>query len=105
MSSEEQESVQDIWNQHTDRLQFVPFEYKPTKREYFAAKAMQGLLSDVDVQRWLQNDPRFMGDNFSEVVAINSCEFADSLIRELNKGNQPISITLTEADHFNPNKE
>lgn len=55
------------------------------KREYFAAKMMQALLSDVEVGRWLQTDPRYNNTNFKEVVAINAVEFADALINELNK--------------------
>lgn len=56
-----------------------------TIRQHFAAMAMQALLSDVEVQRWIQEDPRYDGDNFKNVVAVNSVEFADALIAELNK--------------------
>ena len=51
-----------------------------TKREYFAGLAMQGLLSDVHVQLWMKQDPRFKGDNFAQVAAVNAYEFADALI-------------------------
>lgn len=56
-----------------------------TKREYIAAQPMQGILSDVHVQLWLKTDPRFTGENFAAVVAINACEFTDALINQLNK--------------------
>lgn len=54
-------------------------------RQYYAGLAMQGMLSDVNVQYWLQEDPRYYGNNFAEVVAKNSVEFADALIKELSK--------------------
>lgn len=54
-----------------------------TKRELIAAMAMQGVLSDVHVQLWMKTDPRYNGDNFAQVVAINSCEFADALLSQL----------------------
>lgn len=54
-------------------------------RQYYAGLAMQGMLSDVNVQYWLQEDPRYDGNNFAEVVAKNSVEFADALIKELSK--------------------
>lgn len=53
-------------------------------RQEFAAKAMQGLLSDVETQRWIQEDKRFTGNNFAEVVGLNCVEFADNLINALN---------------------
>ncbi len=56
-----------------------------TLRQYYAGQAMQGLLSDVEAQRWLQTDPRFTGQNFAQVLAINSVEFSDALISELSK--------------------
>jgi hypothetical protein len=56
-----------------------------TKREYFAGLAMQGLLSCIEMQRWLQTDPRYTGQNFAKVVAINATEFADALIEQLSK--------------------
>lgn len=56
-----------------------------SKREHFAGLAMQGLLSCIEMQRWLQTDSRYTGQNFAEVVAINSVEFADSLLTELSK--------------------
>ncbi len=57
-----------------------------TKREYFAARAMQALLSCYPAQQDICNkDPRYKDTNFAEVIAINSTEFADALIKELNK--------------------
>lgn len=56
-----------------------------TKREYFAAMAMQGIMSDVHVQLWMKTDPRYNGENFAQLVAINSCEFADALLNQLNQ--------------------
>jgi len=56
-----------------------PFGYRGlTKREYFAAMAMQGLLSG----KWPLNIP---GETVSERCAINAVSFADALIEELNK--------------------
>lgn len=57
-----------------------------TKREYASFMAMQGLLSNYDVQvRICTVDPRYNGNNFAEVIAINSLEFADALLKELEK--------------------
>lgn len=56
-----------------------------TKREYFAGLAMQGLLANYEAQKDMQGDPRYDGNNFSQVVAINSLEFADALLSELSK--------------------
>lgn len=57
-----------------------------SKREYIATKALQGMLASyhlqIDVQ---QNDPRYNGQNFAEVMAKNSVEFADALLAELEK--------------------
>jgi hypothetical protein len=57
-----------------------------SKREFLAAKAMQGLLSNWEVQcKICDVDPRYNGNNFAEVIAINSIEFADALLAELEK--------------------
>ncbi len=49
--------------------------YQPTQREYFAAMAMQGILSDQ----------RFVQPNQSCEVSKRAVENADALIAELNK--------------------
>jgi hypothetical protein len=56
-----------------------------TKREVFAKAAMQALLSSIDTQRHMQEDERYTGNNFKEVVAVNAIEFADELLRQLEK--------------------
>jgi hypothetical protein len=56
-----------------------------TKREEYAKAAMQALLQDERTSRWLQEDQRYTGTNFKEVVAINAFEFADAMIAESNK--------------------
>jgi hypothetical protein len=61
----------------------VPQKYGLTKREYFAAMAMQGLLGAewfVTAEKAIHpdNDP-------SESYAENSVAMADALIAELNK--------------------
>jgi hypothetical protein len=56
-----------------------------SKRELIAAKVMSALVSDVEVSRWIQADPRFNQLNFKEVVAMNAVEFADALLAELSK--------------------
>lgn len=56
------------------------------KREYFAGLAMQGLLANWDAQvKMCESDPRYTGDNFAKVLAVNSVEFADALLLELSK--------------------
>lgn len=54
-----------------------------TKREMFAMAAMQGILSSYEVQKDLQDDARFTGGNFANVVALNAIEFADALLKQL----------------------
>lgn len=66
----------------TDRMPGGPY-CGLTKRELFAAMAMQGLLSDVETQRQMQQDPRYNKKNFNEVVAMNAIEFADALLKHL----------------------
>lgn len=62
-----------------------------TKRELLAAMAMQGLLANYEAQRQICNtDPRYQQQadgefNFADVIAINSREFADALLAELEK--------------------
>lgn len=56
-----------------------------SKREAFASMAMKGLLSCYQAQQDTQSDPRYNGENFKEVVALNSVEFADALLAELSK--------------------
>lgn len=57
-----------------------------TKREAIAKSIMAALLSDVETQRWIQTDPRYSknGLPFCDVVAINSIEFTDALLRALD---------------------
>lgn len=56
-----------------------------TIRQYYAGLFMAALISDVEVGRWIQTDPRFNDLNFKEIVAMNAIEFSDALITELNK--------------------
>lgn len=57
-----------------------------TKREWLAGLAMQGLLSNYEARVKICNtDPRYNDENFAEVVAINSVEFADALLKQLDK--------------------
>ena len=52
--------------------------YGLTKREYFAAMVMQGLLDKVDIERFIERD---VGH-----VARTAVYTADALIAELEKG-------------------
>lgn len=60
-------------------------------RAYFAGEAMKGILSCWEAQKKIcDTDPRYRMKpdgllNFDEVVAKNSVEFADALIKELEK--------------------
>ena len=55
--------------------------------------AMQGMMSDADVGRWLQTDPRYSEflwagpevKAFAKTLAVNAVEFADELLKELAK--------------------
>jgi len=48
-----------------------------TLRDYFSAKAMQGVLSSPDLKSEIQNNPQW--------VAALSFRFADAMIRERDK--------------------
>jgi len=56
-----------------------------TKREKIAAMAMQALIGNWEASCTIcEKDSRYNGENFKEVVAINSAEFADALLAELD---------------------
>lgn len=59
------------------------YEHGLTKREYFAAMAMQGMMthSPEDMLRWADPKDGTVGD----WVAINCVQVADAVIRELSK--------------------
>jgi hypothetical protein len=52
-----------------------------TKREYFAAKAMQGLLSNSEWMREYKGEKYLME---TDILAEVSVKIADKLIKELN---------------------
>jgi hypothetical protein len=52
-----------------------------TKREYFAAKAMQGLLSNIEWMREYKGEKYLME---TDILAKVSVKIADKLIKELN---------------------
>lgn len=59
-----------------------------TKREYFAAMAMQGMLSDNGYLHSLANEIVKNGDKIVKIKNLlvrDSCSMADALIEELNK--------------------
>lgn len=64
-------------------------------RTYLAGKAMAALISNHEAGRLIcNNDPRYKKQadgfyNFSEVLAINAVEFADALIKQLEKPEKP----------------
>lgn len=53
-----------------------------TLRDYFAAKAMQAMCTSELVAR---RDSRYDETNWDEVVAANSYEFADAMLKEREK--------------------
>jgi hypothetical protein len=58
---------------------FEPLIWKQmplTKREYFAAAALQGILAHLEI-----GNPKYS----YTLVAIEAVQFADALIKELNK--------------------
>lgn len=59
-----------------------------TKREYFAAMAMQGMLTNhVLSQAYADSGPEFTPKWFKEFHAANAIAMADTLIKELEKQN------------------
>jgi len=62
--------------------------YGLSKREYIAAKAMQGLLSAGE-----QNQPDMKGINERKAIAQYAVQIADALLQELE---QPVVSTETE---------
>ena len=63
--------------------QFFPYESGLTKREYFAALAMQSLLPDY--QETLMSPQTFHKPQLKKYIAQEAVEMADMLIEELNK--------------------
>jgi hypothetical protein len=57
-----------------------------TKLELVASGAMNALIGNWDSScKICDSDPRYDGQNFKEVVAINAAEFAHALLAELSK--------------------
>ena len=56
-----------------------------TNREYFAAKAMQGLLSNPEWMREYKGEKYLME---TDILAEVSVKIADKLIKELNKNDK-----------------
>lgn len=76
-----------------------------TKREYFSARALQGLLSDIyssaqgyELIRRLEKEIDVPNKTlkFSEQVACNAVIYADALIKELNKNSIPPSDSIVQ---------
>ena len=65
----------------TDGGSFYPGQDGLTKREYFAAMAMSGLMAGCTLS---QNSRGYFGYN-DNIVASTAVEMADKLIAELNK--------------------
>jgi hypothetical protein len=64
----------------------IPASDGMSKREYLTAMAMQALISNREAScKICDSDPRYNGENFKEVVALNATEFADALLLELSK--------------------
>jgi len=56
-----------------------------TKREYFAAMAMQGLLLNGAWDKGLQEQCERVGSNTSTAISVYAVDLADELINQLNK--------------------
>lgn len=56
-----------------------------TKREYFAALALQGILASRELQECLYRDAALSNVSGSQVLVNEAVEQADALITELNK--------------------
>lgn len=56
-----------------------------TKREYFATMAMQGIMSNGVLSKFLGQEAELSGRLIEHTVAILSKRCADALINELNK--------------------
>ena len=56
-----------------------------TKREYFAAMAMQGFVSCAEAMNQLRLIEERSDKNQSEMIAMISLGFADALLKELEK--------------------
>lgn len=63
-----------------------------TKRELFAAMAMQTICAGPGARMVADRDGRYNQTNWKEVVAMNSVEFADALIAELSKEAIPATL-------------
>lgn len=66
------------WEQYGQKWEY---QQGLTKREYFAAMAMQGFLSSID---WCA-DNAVANESHAKITAKVSIQYADALINELNK--------------------
>lgn len=53
-----------------------------TLRDYFAAKAMQSICAGEGARMVADRDGRYNETNWAEIVAKNSYEFADAMLKE-----------------------
>jgi len=69
----------------------IPFTVPAVKasdmilRDYFAAKAMQGLLSSLETLKVLQSTAEKSGTDADRVTAIRAYQFADAMLKERAK--------------------
>lgn len=56
-----------------------------TKREYFAAKAMQGLLASDVIQEYVRDNTEWKTPEGTRHIAASAVWLADSLIKKLNE--------------------
>lgn len=77
-------AIEQEWNEPSKRM--IDVHYPGfTKREKLAGMAMQGLLANYQAQQDMQRDFGYTGSNFMDVLAENSVDFADALLRRLEK--------------------
>lgn len=65
--------------------EITEYPYGLTKREYFEAKAMQGLLSNPEWMKEYQGEKYLMQ---SDIIAGVSLQIADSVLERLSNDNQ-----------------
>jgi len=88
-----------IGDAHLDEPQFNNKTYGLTKREYLAAKAMQGFISDPSMSDFtpthiketigVDNEEKYnYMVHYPKYIALLAVAFADALIEQLNKSEQ-----------------
>lgn len=70
---------------YTDRAHEEPTQYGLTIRDYFAAYAMQAIVSNHDLLKIMDSMEIYKGHIIKDIIAKGSYSLADAMLAERNK--------------------